>query len=168
VSIPRWHEAAPDALAGGHSFDVTVWAPHLGIHLDPISSQDACAVLLDHAIYDDTSGLVNDMNEGVRLAKSLVPNKAAILAKPRLLTGATPSPRLFWWFITIELLHVKYSWAPRWAANAKKLILTTWRPDSGGSSALLWPYGSRRDRWFDQILGSARPSPVSPHFRCLR
>src|ERR1700761_1565346 len=71
----RVHEARPDALAAAHTHSVHGRAlSTLGIKLDPIT-QDACAFYEDHALYDDYHGLVNDMDEGVRLAKALGPNK---------------------------------------------------------------------------------------------
>src|SRR6201999_4558158 len=98
----RVHEARPDALAAAHSHSTYGRAySALGIKLDPIT-QDACAFYEDHAVYDDYHGLVNDMDEGVRLAKALGPNKAAILQNHGLLTVGQTVAEAVWWFITME------------------------------------------------------------------
>ena len=73
----------------------------LGIHLDPLT-QDACAFYEDHSVYDDYHGLVNDLDEGVRLAKALGPNKAVILQNHGLLTVGHTVAETVWWFITME------------------------------------------------------------------
>jgi ribulose-5-phosphate 4-epimerase/fuculose-1-phosphate aldolase len=98
----RVHEARPDALAAAHTHSTYGRAfSTLGIKLDPIT-QDACAFYEDHAVYDDYRGLVNDMDEGVRLAKALGPNKAAILQNHGLLTVGHTLAEAVWWFITME------------------------------------------------------------------
>jgi ribulose-5-phosphate 4-epimerase/fuculose-1-phosphate aldolase len=98
----RVHEARPDALAAAHSHSTYGRAfSTLGIKLDPIT-QDACAFYEDHAVYDDYHGLVNDMDEGVRLAKALGPNKAAVLQNHGLLTVGHTVAEAIWWFITME------------------------------------------------------------------
>ena len=98
----RVHEARPDALAAAHSHSTYGRAfSTLGIKLDPIT-QDACAFYEDHAVYDDYHGLVNDMDEGIRLAKALGPNKAAILQNHGLITVGHTVAEAVWWFITME------------------------------------------------------------------
>jgi ribulose-5-phosphate 4-epimerase/fuculose-1-phosphate aldolase len=98
----RVHEARPDALAAAHSHSTYGRAfSSLGIKLDPIT-QDACAFYEDHAVYDDYHGLVNDIDEGVRLAKALGPNKAAVLQNHGLLTVGQTVAEAVWWFITME------------------------------------------------------------------
>ena len=53
--------------------------------LDPLT-QDACAFYGDHAVFDDYTGVVLDLEEGKRIAHALGDNKAAILANHGLLT----------------------------------------------------------------------------------
>jgi ribulose-5-phosphate 4-epimerase/fuculose-1-phosphate aldolase len=98
----RVHEARPDALSAAHSHSEYGRAfSTLGIHLDPLT-QDACAFYEDHSVYDDYHGLVNDIDEGVRLAKALGPNKAVILQNHGLLTVGHTVAETVWWFVTME------------------------------------------------------------------
>ena len=98
----RVHAARPDVVAAAHAHSLygKTWSS-LGRLLDPIT-QDSCAFYEDHAVYDDYHGLVNDMDEGVRLAKALGPNKAAILQNHGLLTVGQTVAEAVWWFITME------------------------------------------------------------------
>ena len=57
----------------------------LGRPLDPLT-QDACAFYEDHALFDDYTGVVLDIEEGKRIAHALGDNKAAILRNHGLLT----------------------------------------------------------------------------------
>ena len=54
----------------------------LGKTLAPIT-QDACAFYGDHAVFDDFTGVVLDVEEGKRIAHALGDNKAAHPAQPR-------------------------------------------------------------------------------------
>jgi ribulose-5-phosphate 4-epimerase/fuculose-1-phosphate aldolase len=70
--------------------------------LDPLT-QDACAFYGDHAVFDDYTGVVFDVEEGKRLAHALGPHKAVILSNHGLLTvGQTSVDEAAWWFITME------------------------------------------------------------------
>jgi ribulose-5-phosphate 4-epimerase/fuculose-1-phosphate aldolase len=148
----RVHEARPDALAAAHSHSPYGRAfSTLGIHLDPIT-QDVCAFYEDHAVYDDYHGLVNDLDEGVRLAKALGPNKAVILQNHGLLTVGQTVAEAVWWFITMERscqvqLLAMAAGTPRLiphdvAVHTRELVGT---PTSGWFQA---------QPLFDQIIGS--------------
>src|SRR2546428_5458343 len=80
------HAARPDVVAAAHSHSVygKTWSS-LGRLLDPIT-QDVCAFYEDHALFDDYTGVVLDIEEGKRLAHALGDNKAAILRNHGLLT----------------------------------------------------------------------------------
>ena len=69
--------------------------------LDPIT-QDACAFYEDHALFDDYTGVVLDIEEGKRIAHALADNKAAILRNHGLLTVGQSVEEAVWWFITME------------------------------------------------------------------
>ena len=73
----------------------------LGRLLDPIT-QDACAFHDDHALFDDYTGVVLDLEEGKRIAHALGDNKAAILRNHGLLTVGHSVDEAAWWFITME------------------------------------------------------------------
>src|SRR5436190_11651894 len=65
------HAARPDVVAAAHSHSVHGKAfSTLGKKLDPIT-QDACIFFEDHAVYDDYTGVVNDVEEGKKLAHAL-------------------------------------------------------------------------------------------------
>lgn len=96
------HQARPDVIAAAHSHSVygKTWSS-LGRLLDPIT-QDACAFYNDHAVFDDYTGVVNDVEEGKRIAEALGNRKACILRNHGLLTVGKSVDEAAWWFITME------------------------------------------------------------------
>src|SRR5438067_10955206 len=97
------HAARPDVVAAAHAHSVygKTWSS-LRRPLDPIT-QDACAFYGDHAVFEDYTGVVLDLEEGKRIAHALGGNKAAILSNHGLLTvGQTSVDEAAWWFITME------------------------------------------------------------------
>ncbi|MFF8606952.1 class II aldolase/adducin family protein [Streptomyces sp. NPDC015346] len=98
----RVHAARPDAVAAAHSHSLHGKAfSSLGVPLDPIT-QDACAFFEDHGIYDDYRGVVNELDEGDRVAKALGEHKAVILKNHGLLTVGHSVAEAVWWFVTME------------------------------------------------------------------
>ncbi len=77
------HAARPDVVAAAHSHSIygKSWSA-FGRLLDPIT-QDVCAFYEDHAVFDDYTGVVLDLEEGKRIAHAVGDNKAAILTEPR-------------------------------------------------------------------------------------
>ncbi len=96
------HSARPDVISAAHSHSVygKTWST-LGRLLDPIT-QDACAFYDDHALFDQYSGVVLDIEEGKRIAHSLGDCKAVILRNHGLLTVGHSVEEAAWWFITME------------------------------------------------------------------
>jgi ribulose-5-phosphate 4-epimerase/fuculose-1-phosphate aldolase len=97
------HAARPDVVAAAHAHSLygKAWSS-LRRPLDPLT-QDACAFYGDHAVFDDYTGVVFDVEEGKRLAHALGPHKAVILSNHGLLTvGRTSVDEAAWWFITME------------------------------------------------------------------
>lgn len=96
------HQARPDVIAAAHSHSLygKTWST-LGRLLDPLT-QDACAFYQDHALFDDYTGVVLDLKEGERLAKTLGEKKAIILRNHGLLTVGHSVDEAAWWFITME------------------------------------------------------------------
>jgi ribulose-5-phosphate 4-epimerase/fuculose-1-phosphate aldolase len=97
------HAARPDVVAAAHAHSVhgKAWSS-LRRPLDPLT-QDACAFYGDHAVFDDYTGVVLDLEEGKRLAHALGSNKAVILSNHGLLTvGQTSVDEAAWWFMTME------------------------------------------------------------------
>jgi len=96
------HAARPDVVAAAHSHSIygKSWSA-LGRLLDPIT-QDACAFFEDHALFDDYTGVVLDLEEGKRIAHALGGNKAVILRNHGLLTVGSTVDAAVWWFITME------------------------------------------------------------------
>jgi ribulose-5-phosphate 4-epimerase/fuculose-1-phosphate aldolase len=97
------HAARPDVVAAAHAHSLygKAWSS-LRRRLDPLT-QDACAFYGDHAVFDDYTGVVFDLEEGKRLAHALGPHKAVILSNHGLLTvGQTSVDEAAWWFITME------------------------------------------------------------------
>ncbi|MFI5046545.1 MAG: class II aldolase/adducin family protein [Acidimicrobiia bacterium] len=96
------HAARPDVIAAAHSHSIygKSWSS-LGRLLDPLT-QDACAFYEDHALFDDYTGVVNDPEEGKRIAHALGGAKAVILRNHGLLTAGKSVDEAVWWFVTME------------------------------------------------------------------
>src|SRR5438477_984491 len=97
------HAARPDVVAAAHAHSVygKSWSS-LRRPLDPLT-QDACAFYGDHAVFDDYTGVVLELDEGKRIAQALGDHKAVILSNHGLLTvGQTSVDEAAWWFITME------------------------------------------------------------------
>jgi ribulose-5-phosphate 4-epimerase/fuculose-1-phosphate aldolase len=96
------HQARPDVVAAAHchSLHGKAWSS-LGRLLDPIT-QDACAFFEDHALFDDFTGVVLDVDEGKRIGAALGDNKAVILRNHGLLTVGHSVDAAVWSFITME------------------------------------------------------------------
>jgi ribulose-5-phosphate 4-epimerase/fuculose-1-phosphate aldolase len=96
------HAARPDVIAAAHSHSLygKSWSA-LGRLLDPIT-QDACALFEDHALFDDFTGVVLDLEEGKRIAAALGDMKAVILRNHGLLTVGHSVDAAVWTFITME------------------------------------------------------------------
>jgi len=97
------HAARPDVVAAAHAHSLhgKAWSC-LRRPLDPLT-QDACAFYGDHAVFDDYTGVVLDLEEGKRIAHALGGCKAVILSNHGLLTvGQTSVDEAAWWFITME------------------------------------------------------------------
>jgi ribulose-5-phosphate 4-epimerase/fuculose-1-phosphate aldolase len=96
------HAARPEAVAAAHSHSIFGKSfSALGKTLDPLT-QDSCAFYDDHALFDDFTGVVLDVEEGKRIAHALGDNKAAILKNHGLLTVGDTVDSAVWWFITME------------------------------------------------------------------
>lgn len=96
------HQARPDVVAAAHAHSTygKSWST-LGRPLDPIT-QDVCSFYQDHAVFDDYTGVVLDLEEGKRIAHALGANKAAILRNHGLLTVGHSVDEAAWWFITMD------------------------------------------------------------------
>jgi len=96
------HAARPDVVAAAHSHSLhgKAWSS-LGRRLDPLT-QDACAFYDDHALFDDFTGVVLDVEEGKRIAHALGETKAVILRNHGLLTVGHSVDEAVWWFVTME------------------------------------------------------------------
>jgi ribulose-5-phosphate 4-epimerase/fuculose-1-phosphate aldolase len=96
------HQARPDVVGAAHSHSVYGKAlSATGQLLEPLT-QDACAFYEDHSLFDDFTGVVNDPEEGKRIATVLGSDKAVILRNHGLLTAGTTVDSAAWWFITME------------------------------------------------------------------
>src|SRR3982751_1103395 len=96
------HAARPDVVAAAHSHSIYGKSlSTLGVALEPIT-QDVTAFYDDHALFDDYTGVVLDVEEGKRIAHALGDNKAVILRNHGLLTVGTSVDSAVFWFITME------------------------------------------------------------------
>ncbi|HZM37804.1 MAG TPA: class II aldolase/adducin family protein [Acidimicrobiales bacterium] len=96
------HAARPDVNSAAHTHSPYGRAfSTLGKTLSPLT-QDSCAFYEDHALFDDFTGVVLDVEEGKRIAHALAGNKAAILRNHGLLTVGATVDEAAWWYITME------------------------------------------------------------------
>jgi hypothetical protein len=77
------HAARPDVVAAAHAHSVygKAWSS-LRRPLDPLT-QDSCAFYGDHAVFDDYTGVVLDLEEGKRLAHALGAEQGPDPLEPR-------------------------------------------------------------------------------------
>lgn len=96
------HAARPECVAAAHAHSLhgKAWSS-LGRLLDPLT-QDACVFYDDHALFDDYTGVVRELEEGKRIAAALGDAKAVILRNHGLLTVGHSVDEAAWWFITMD------------------------------------------------------------------
>ncbi|QXC61979.1 class II aldolase/adducin family protein [Aquihabitans sp. G128] len=96
------HAARPDVVAAAHSHSKfgRAWST-LGETLSPIT-QDSCIFYDDHVLFDDYTGVVNDPEEGKRIAHALGEKKAAILRNHGILTVGQSIEETVFWYVTME------------------------------------------------------------------
>jgi ribulose-5-phosphate 4-epimerase/fuculose-1-phosphate aldolase len=96
------HAARPDVMAAAHSHSKFGRAfSALRERLSPIT-QDSCIFYEDHELFDDYTGVVNDPDEGKRIAAALGESKAAILANHGILTVGQSIEETIFWYVTME------------------------------------------------------------------
>ena len=98
----RVHLARPDVIAAAHSHSVygKAWSSFRQ-ELQPLT-QDSCAFYNDHAVFDDYTGVVLDLDEGDRIGAALGDGKAVILSNHGNLTVGHTVDEAAYWFITME------------------------------------------------------------------
>lgn len=96
------HQARPDVVSAAHAHSIYGKSfSSLRRELEPLT-QDSCAFFEDHALFDDYTGVVLDVEEGKRIAHALGDRKACILSNHGLLTVGQSVDAAVWWFITME------------------------------------------------------------------
>jgi len=96
------HAARPDVMGAAHAHTVYGKAlSALGQPLEPITL-DSCYFYEDHAVFDEFTGAVLDIEEGKRIAHALGDRKAIILRNHGLLTVGQTVESALWWFVTME------------------------------------------------------------------
>lgn len=96
------HQARPEVVGVAHAHSMygkTLSATDQTI--EPLT-QDACVFYNDTAVFEEYTGLVNDLDEGRRLAEKLGPHKAMILRNHGLLTAGNSVDSAAYFFIAAE------------------------------------------------------------------
>src|SRR4029078_6581610 len=96
------HSARPDVISAAHSHSVYGETWSTLARLRDAITQEACAFYDDHALFDQYSGVVLDIEEGKRIAHSLGDAKAVILRSQGLPTVAYSVEEAASWLITME------------------------------------------------------------------
>lgn len=96
------HRLRPDVVCAAHGHPVhgSAWSTR-GRLLEPLN-QDVCAFFEDHVLFGEATGLVTEMSEGERIARTLGLHKAAILRNHGLLTVGRSVDEALWWFVLME------------------------------------------------------------------
>ena len=98
----RLHKARPDVNAAAHSHSMYGRTfSSLGKLLDPIT-QDSCAFYERQAMYDHFSGVVEETEEGDRIANSLGDKQVIILKNHGILTTGSSIDIALWYFLSME------------------------------------------------------------------
>ncbi|CAN5745729.1 class II aldolase/adducin family protein [soil metagenome] len=96
------HAARPDVVAAAHSHSKFGRAfSTLGRTLEALT-QDSCIFHDDHVLFDDYTGVVNDPEEGKRIAHALGDRKSAILRNHGILTVGQSIEETVFWYVTME------------------------------------------------------------------
>ena len=131
------HEARPDVVAAAHSHSKFGRAfATLGRKLEPLT-QDSCIFYGDHALFEDYTGVVDDPEEGKRLAHALGGNKAAILGNHGIVTVGQSVEEAVFWYVTMERT-CEVELLARAAGEPKSIdhdVATTTHAQIGGSLA---------------------------------
>jgi len=98
----RLHKARSDVNAAAHSHSMYGRTfSSLGKLLDPIT-QDSCAFYERQAMYDHFSGVVEETEEGDRIANSLGDKQVIILKNHGILTTGSSVDIALWYFLSME------------------------------------------------------------------
>ena len=98
----RLHKARPDVNAAAHSHSMYGRTfSSLGKLLDPIT-QDSCAFYERQAMYDHFSGVVEETEEGDRIASSLGDKQVIILKNHGILTTGPSVDIALWFYMSME------------------------------------------------------------------
>jgi ribulose-5-phosphate 4-epimerase/fuculose-1-phosphate aldolase len=96
------HQARPDIVGAAHSHSLYGKALSATDQCIEPLTQDSCVFYNDHAVLEDYTGLVADMEEGRHIAQTLGSGKAIILRNHGLLTVGKSVDSAAYWFIAME------------------------------------------------------------------
>jgi len=96
------HQARPEVVAAAHSHSIYGKALSATDQCIEPLTQDSCVFYQDHAVLDDYTGVVWDLEEGKRIAQTLGSNKAIILRNHGLLTVGKSVDSAAYWFIAMD------------------------------------------------------------------
>jgi len=96
------HAMHPHVVAAAHTHSLygRAWAA-LGRPLAPIT-QDVCAFYERHAVFEEYTGVVLDLDEAKRIGQRLAGNTALVLRNHGLLTAGGSVEEAAWWFLSMD------------------------------------------------------------------
>ena len=96
------HAARPDvqSVAHAHSEYGRTWST-LGKRLDPIS-QDSCLFFQNHAVFEEFTGVVLEVDQAIGIAEVLADHQAVILKNHGLISVGPGIDETIWVFIALE------------------------------------------------------------------
>ena len=104
------HEARPDAVSAAHTH--TPYGTPFAALVEPLRpiSQEACAFVDDHALFDDEEVNIVSTAGGKRIAEALGPHRAVLLRNHGTLTVGGSVDECIGWYVMLERtceVHVK-------------------------------------------------------------
>lgn len=130
------HEARPDVVSAAHTH--TPWGTSFAATLRDIEpiSQEACAFVDDHVVFDDEALNITSIDEGHRIAKALGPHRAVSLRNHGHLTVGASVDEAVGWFVMFERVaevHLKaeQSAQPIGIDGARTVKRSVGRPGDG-------------------------------------
>jgi ribulose-5-phosphate 4-epimerase/fuculose-1-phosphate aldolase len=135
------HEARPDAASAAHTH--TPFGTPFCALVEPLRpiSQEACAFVDNHAVFDDEEVNIVSTDGGKRIAQALGPHRAVLLRNHGTLAVGGSVDECVGWYVMLERVcevHVKTPQAQPISADAARRAADSVGPPEVGWQAFQW------------------------------